>query len=189
LAAFGLPPGYAERMNRAERSLMEAALWTNCLKPECETWIEPAFNEQLFNHLDLRLSFQYRQVEALQEQELAKAESATFLITGVMKTAFEASVVTAKEFRSWVARVGAWSDMPPLDENWQPEEKEDRIPLALAAANQQVGEQPAEGETGGGPGTITPADERIENRMPKALDGSPKVTAPEWGRLRVSLPN
>lgn len=181
LAAFGVPPGYVDRMNRAERALMEAALWNNCLIPECETWIEPAFNEQLYNPRGLRISFQYRQIEALQEQELQKAEASSFLITGVMKTAFDAGVATAEEFRSWVARIGEWSNMPPLDENWTPVEKEDRIPPQLQAANEEA--------AASGPGVPTPMDERIENRLPKAVDGHPKVTAPQWGHHRVSLKN
>jgi len=186
LAAHKIPPSYAEpNANRAERMALQAQLWNDCIVPECEIWIEPVLNEYLFNPLGLRLSFQYRSIEAIQQQELDKAEAASFLITGVMKTALAEKIMSQEEARSWVERVGEWSDMPPLDPNWKPEEPEP-IPPQLAAANQQPPEEQAEE---GGPGTITPADERIENRLPKATDGHPKATAPEWGRHRVSLQN
>ena len=177
LATFGVPPGYVDRMNRAERALMEAALWNNSLIPEIETWIEPTLNEQLFNPLGNRISFQYRQIEALQEMELSKAESAKFLLD-VMNVAYTAGVVQGKEYRSWVARIGEWSDMPPLDEAWKPEEKEDKpepqpIPPQLVAAN--LARQMAESEE-------PPGED--EDETPKSAH--PKVSAPpRWGSLRV----
>jgi len=168
LASFLLPPGLAEaKTNRAERDALKAEAYEECYIGQCETWIEPALNEQLFNALGLRLSFQYGQIEVLQARELEKAEASAFTVS-IMKAAYESNVVSVDEYRSWIDQIGQWSNMPPLDENFEPEE---RTPPQLAAFTGEGEEPPEQGDGGGdgGPGEPTPPDERIEQRMPKAL--------------------
>jgi len=169
------PPGYADsKTNRAEQEIMQSRFWNECLIPEVEVWIEPVLNEQLFNPLGLRISFQYRAIEAIQRDELAKSESAAFLAS-VMKTAYDANVVSVDEFRSWVGTIGEWAGMPPLEENFEPEER-------VVPAQLQPGQE--ESNTEGAP---TPMDERIESRTGKSE--RPFVVPPSWGDLRISLPN
>lgn len=191
LAAYLLPPGLGEaKTNRAERDALKAEAYEECYIPECETWIEPVLNDQLFNPLGLRVSFQYAQIEVLQVKELEKAEASSFLVTGVMKPAYEANAVSLDEYRAWIGKIGEMSEMPPLDENFEPEE---RTPPQLQPFTGE--EEPDAG--GGDEDEPTPIDERVENRMPKAVGppgaqtgADPKASAPpRWGCLKVSLPS
>ena len=176
LAAHKIPPGLAEaKTNRAERDSLQFELWTQCLIPEVEVWIEPVLNEQLFNPMGLRLSFHHHEVEVLQREEIAKGEQMAFAVNGVALPAYEANVMSVDEVRSWIDYIGQMAGMPPLEEEFTPEER--------LAPQVQVAQMNQEG-----PGSQTPMDERIESRtQPKATD--PKVLAPEWGRHRVSLPS
>ena len=161
LAAHKIPFGLAEpSTNRAEQDALQVRLWTDCIIPEIETWIEPVLNEQLFNPLGLRVSFQYDQIEALQMRELEKSESSAFLIS-IIKGAYEGNAASLEEYRAWIERIGGWSNMPPLDENFTPEE---RTPPQLQPF---TGQQPADDEAAEDePPT---AEERIESRLPKAI--------------------
>jgi HK97 family phage portal protein len=180
LAANGLPIGLAEpKTNRAEREALQEELWTQYIIPDMEVFIEPILNEQLFNELGLRVSFQYKELEALQRMEIAKAESMAFTISGVILPAYKENTVSVDEVRSWIDSVGLAAGLPPLDETFEPEE---RTPPAL---------QPfAEGEESTDEGAPTPMDERVESRTGgKAESALPKAPAPQWGHLTVSLQN
>jgi len=171
LAAHKIPPGLAEaKTNRAERDSLQFEFWTNCVIPEVEVWIEPVLNEQLFNPRGLRVSFQYSRIEVLEREEIAKAESMAFAINGVILPAYEANLVSVDEARSWIDSVGQGAGLPPLEEEFTPEER--------LAPQVQVAQMNQEG-----PGTQTPADERVE------ANTRPKAVAPEWGRHRISLPS
>lgn len=168
LAAHKIPPGLAEsKTNRAERDALQYEFWTHCIIPEIEVWIEPVLNEQLFNPLGLRVSFQYKEIEAIQREEIAKAESIAFAITGAILPAYQANVVNVDEVRSWINAVGQSAGLPPLEENFEPEERV--IPAAFADAEED--EAPATGQ------------ERVESRT------GPKALAPVWGHHRISSPN
>jgi hypothetical protein len=175
LAAHDLPPGLIEpRKNRAESESLRLAAWQDHLEPYCEVFIEPALNEQLFNPLGLRVSFQYNLLEVYQANELEKGEKAAFFISGVMLPAYDANTVSIDEVRATIDAVITSAGLPPLEAAFEPEERTPS-PL-LAAANE------AEDE-----GASTDIAENIENRtQPKAL---PKVTAPRWGHHRVSMQN
>lgn len=168
LAAHKIDPGMAEgRTNYAERTALEYAFWTRCIIPEIEVWIEPVLNEQLFNPLGLRVSFQYKQIEAIQREEIAKAESIAFAITGAILPAYQQNTVSVNEVRSWIDAVGQSAGLPSLEKNFEPEERV--VPPALAGA--QEDEAPATGQ------------ERVESRT------APKALAPQWGHHRISLPS
>ncbi len=160
LAAHDIPPGLADpKTNRAERDALQFELWDQHLIPYCEIWIEPKLNEQLFNPLGLRLSFQYGLLESLQREETAKAESLAFAAQTIL-TYHEKGAATVEEARRWLDALGQGAGLPALDEHFEVPEPEPVPP--------QVEAQPTE-ETPEGPGALTPVDERIENRMPKAL--------------------
>jgi len=178
LAAHKIPPGYADsKTNRAEQEIMQSRFWNECIIPECEVWIEPVLNESLFNPLGLRISFQYREIEVIQREEIAKAESAAFFVTGVMLPAYKENTVSVDEVRATITRILEAADLPPLEENFEPEER-------VVPAQLQPG-QP--GENGAEPGAPTPMDERIESRTGKSE--RPFVVPPRWGDLKISLPN
>ena len=186
LAAYLLPPGLAEpKTNSAEHDAQKQEAYEECYIPECETWIEPVLNRDLFNPLGLRLSFQYHEIEVLQAKELAKAEASSFVVSGIMLPAYKENTVSVDEVRRVVDSVLLAANLPPLDATFTPEE---RTPPQLL----QPGEEPGEEEDDKIEGGPTPADERIESRLPKSLPKSavPKVSAPpRWGHHRVSLPN
>ncbi|HUT16529.1 MAG TPA: phage portal protein, partial [Anaerolineae bacterium] len=164
LAAHLLPPGLAKSVtSRAERDALKAEAYEECYIPECETWIEPTLNEQLFNPLSLRISYQYREIEVLQKQELEKAEASSYFVTGMMLPAYKENLVSIAEVRAVVDAVLEASALPPLDENFEPEE---RTPPQLRPF---TGEQPQEegDDIEGAPATV---EERIENRIPKSMD-------------------
>ena len=171
LAAHDLPAGMAEpRANESDRNALQFEMWDEHLIPYCEIFIEPTLNVQLFNPLGLRISFQYQELEALQRKEIAKAESMAFAIGGVMLPAYAENVVSVKEVRSWIDSVGTAAGLPPLEENF---EKEERTPPLLAAPNESEG---PEGEIA----------QNIQNRtQPKSA--IPKVAAPRWGHHHISL--
>jgi HK97 family phage portal protein len=167
LAAHGIPPGLAEaKTNRAERDSLQYEFWTHCIIPEEEVWIEPVLNEQLFNPLGLRISFQHKEIEAIQREEIKKAESLAFAITGAILPAYQANTVNVSEVRSWIDAVGKSAGLPPLEENFEPEER--------------VAPQPFGGPAQEGPSTSA---ENVENRS------RPKAQAPVWGHHRISLPS
>lgn len=181
LSAYGIPPGLAEaKTNRAEREALQFEFYDQYIIPDTEIWIEPVFNEQLFNPLGLRISFQYHLLETMQRAELEKAEASSFLVTGVMKPAFESGVVSWEEYRSWVGQIGGWSNMPALDPDFQYEEPEVPPQLQAFTGQQEGGDDTDDA----GP---APVDERIESRLPKATGGErPKATAPpRWGQYRI----
>jgi hypothetical protein len=181
LAAHKIPPGLGEpKTNRAERDALQFEFWTQCIKPEIEVWIEPILNQQLFAPLGLRGSFQYNEVEAIQREELAKAEAMAFAITGVILPAFKENTVMVDDVRSWINAVGHAANLPPLKEPFVPEE---RTPPQLQPF---TGEQDT-GENGGGEKEPTPIDERIESRLPKTAGSErPKASAPpRWGQYRI----
>jgi len=168
LAAHKIPPGLAQATtNRAERDALEYEFWTHCIIPEMEIWIEPVLNEQLFNPLGLRISFQYKEIEAVQKAEIGKAEAMAFAITGAMLPAYQANVVNVDEVRSWIDSVGQSAGLPPLEKTFTPEERIAPQPFGGPAQDQA----PATGE------------ERVESRT------GPKALAPQWGHHRVSLPS
>jgi HK97 family phage portal protein len=159
LAAYGVPPGLSEpRTNYAERMALQYEFWDQYLIPDTKVWIVPPFNEQLFNLLGLRLSPQYQQVEAMQWAEGVKSESLAFTAQ-TMLSYYDKNLVSVDEARSWLNYLGLSSNMPPLDDSFTPEAR-------IALEKEQVPELEEETE---GPGTLTPIDERIESRMPKAL--------------------
>jgi hypothetical protein len=169
LAAHGMPPGLAEaKTNKAEREALQYEFWTQWLIPWVRTLIQPALNDQLFNPLGLRVLFHTRKIEAVQKEEIAKAESMAFAISGVALPAYEANVISVKEVRSWIDSVGQSADLPALDDSFTPEERV--LPTAPGSAQE-------------GPGTQTPMDERVESRT------GPKAQAPNWGHHRISLPS
>jgi HK97 family phage portal protein len=151
LAAHNMPPAIANpSLNKAEREELDEIFITHHIRPDVERWIEPVFNEQLFNPLGLRLSFQYRELEVLQKAELEKAEASSFFVTGMMLPAYEKNTVSVDEVR----RV--------LDAVLQA-----AAPREIPAQLQQAPE--GDEEEDGVEGAPTPVDERIEQRLPKAL--------------------
>jgi len=186
LAAFLLPPGLPEaKTNRAERDALKAEAYEECYIPECETWIEPVLNEQLFNPLGLRISFQYKQIEVLQAREQEKAESSAFFVTGIMLPAYEKNTVKVDEVRRVIDSLLEQAELPPLDDNFEPEER--TPPQLQPFTGEQQGEN---GTADAGPGAPTPMDERIESRTGKGTESVPPfVVPPSWGDLKISLPN
>jgi HK97 family phage portal protein len=172
LAAHLVPPGLAEaKTNRAERDSLQYELWTQALVPELTVHLAPALDRQLFNPLGLRISFQTHKVEAIQREEIAKAESAAFYIGGVANVAYEANVISVDEYRRVVDQVLVMGSMPKLDETFTPEERAPAVPFGGGDDN--------------APGTPEiPSGETTENRT------NPKALPPAWGRLpTVSLPS
>jgi hypothetical protein len=121
-------------------------------------------DEQLLNPMGYRLGYRYKEIEALQRAEIEKAESASFIISGVMLPAYEANVVSVDETRRVVDSILQWTALPALDASFTPEE---RVQLPMLGAGDEkpppgAGEQPGQGPP-------------------------PKALAPAWGRHRVSL--
>jgi hypothetical protein len=164
LAAHKIPAGLAEpTTNRAEQDALRVRLWTDCIIPEIEIWIEPVLNKQLFNRLGLRISFQYSGIEALQREELEKAEAMAFAITGVILPAFKENTVMVDDVRAWINSVGGAAGLPALKEPFVPEE---RTPPQLQPF---TGEQDAGDNGGGEDDAEIDIEERIESRLPKSL--------------------
>jgi HK97 family phage portal protein len=172
LAAHNIPPGLADvKTNRAERDALQYEFWTFSLIPYMTTRIKPVLDEQLFGPLGLRISFHYNEIEAIQKEEIAKAEAMAFAINGVILPAREAGLVTIDEARSWIDSVGRSAGLPPLDKTFNPEEN---MPVAPAAP----------GGNGEGPGNPTPPGENV------GANTRPKAAPPAWGQLpAVSLLN
>jgi len=187
LAAHLLPPGLAKSVtSRAERDALKAEAYEECYIPECETWIEPTLNDQLFSERNLRLSFQYKQIEVLQKQELEKAEASAFFVSGMMLPAYKENLVSLEETRAVIDAVLLASALPPLDENFEPEER--TPPQLLPFTGQEPPDEDDEGTDENAPPT---AEERIESRLPKATGSErPKVAAPpRWGQYRIGQNN
>ena len=168
LAAHLIPPGYAEpRTSRADREIMQFALYTDTIIPECELALVPVVNEQYLTEQGLQLGFRYNEVEALQRAEIAKAESASFFMSGVMLPSYVANVVSVDETRRVADALLQMAALPGLDDAFTPEE---RIPLDLTPAGNDENTPPGGGDAPG------------QSPAPKAL-------APAWGHLRASLQN
>jgi hypothetical protein len=164
LAAHQIPIGYAEpKTNRAERWALKEELYTDTIIPECKNILTAVIDVQLLNPMGYRLGYRYKEIEALQRAEIEKAESASFIISGVMLPAYEANVVSVDETRRVVDSILQWTALPALDASFTPEERE--VPM-LGAGDEKpppgAGEQPGQGPP-------------------------PKALAPAWGRHRVSL--
>lgn len=169
LAAHMIPPGYAEaKTNRAERWALQFELFTDAIIPECENRIVPVVNEQYLDALDLQLGYRYNEIEALQRAEITKAESASFIMSGVMLPSYVQNVVSVEETRRVADALLQMAALPGLDESFTPEE---RAPLDMAPAGDSNENTPPGG--GDAPGQSPP----------------PKALAPEWGHLRASLQN
>jgi len=167
LAAHNIPPGLAEaKTNRAERDALQFELWTQCIVPEVAIHIAPVLDEHLFGPLDLRISFRYNEIEVIQREEIAKAESSSFMASGVILPAYEANVVSVKETRAVISTLLTMANMPKLEEKFTPEDREPVAPAANDAEETPPGAGDAPGQ---GP--------------------APKASAPDWGHLRVSSPN
>jgi len=171
LAAHNIPPGLAEaKTNRAERDALQYELWTQSLIPWVRTRIQPVLNDQLFNELGLRVLFKTNEIEAVQKEEIAKAEAAAFFMNGVMLPMYNANTASVEEVRRVGSTILEMADLPPLDDKFTPETRLAPQPFG--------GPQPQEG-----PGTQQPAGERVDART------RPKALAPEWGHHRISLPS
>jgi HK97 family phage portal protein len=161
VAAHNIPPGLAEvKTNRAERDALQWEFWTFSMIPYMQTRIVPVLNDQLFEPLGLRISFHYNEVEAIQREEIKKAESAAFYVEGVANVAYDANVISVDEYRRVVDKVLTMGDMPALDTSFTPEER--APPPMLAAQNDEAAD---EGEP---------------------TSANPKASL-QWGRHRVSL--
>lgn len=118
VAAHDLPIGISEpKTNRAERQQIAFDLWDQHLTPYCKTEIVPVLNEQLFNPLGMRIAFLYNKIEAIQREELAKAEATAFMIRDVMLPALAAKAVTVPETRRVLDSLLESVNLPKLDEN------------------------------------------------------------------------
>jgi len=171
LAAHNIPPGLAEaKTNRAERDALQYELWTQSLIPWVRTRIQPVLNDQLFNELGLRVLFKTNEIEAVQKEEIAKAEAAAFFMNGVMLPMYNANTASVDEVRRVGSTILEMADLPPLDKKFTPETRLAPQPFG--------GPQPQEG-----PGTQQPAGERVDART------RPKALAPEWGHHRISSPS
>ena len=171
LAAHMIPPGLAEaKTNRAERDALQYELWTQTIVPLLTIHTQPEWNRQLFNPLGLRLVYHYEQVEIIERAEIAKAESQSFLASGVVYPAYDANLISIEEARRVINRLFVAADMPGLDEQFTPEE---RMPVLPFGASPGGGAEPNVPGGGDAPGQSPP----------------PKALAPQWGHHRVSLPN
>ncbi len=167
LAAHMIPPAYAEpRLSQADRQDVQLALYTDTIIPECKNQLVPIVNEQYLDALGLQLGYRYNEIEALQRAEIAKAESASFMMSGVMLPSYTANVVSVEETRRVADALLQMAALPGLDDAFTPEERE---PLDLAPAGAGDGGTPPGG--GDAPGQSSP----------------PKALAPGWGHHRVSL--
>jgi HK97 family phage portal protein len=134
LAAHKIPPGLAEaKTNRAERDALQFEFWTQCIKPEVAIHIRPVLDDQLFNPLGYRIGFHYREIEAIQRAEIAKAESTSFVVEQML-AAYEANTVSIDETRAVIGSLLEWLDLPALEATFEPEE---RTPLQLAPAAEE----------------------------------------------------
>jgi len=170
LAAHNIPPGLGDvKTNRAERDALQWEFWTFSIVPYMRTRITPALNAQLFEPLGLRISFKYSEIEAIQKEEIAKAESLAFVMSGVMLPMYEQNTVSVDEVRRVGNELLIKADLPALDTSFTPEE---RTPLQLGDGEEDAGEEDD------APNEIAA---NIQNRA------APKAPAPEWGAHRVSL--
>jgi HK97 family phage portal protein len=148
LASHEIPIGYAEaKTNRAERWALKEQLYTDAIIPRCNNILVPVIDEQLLNPMGLRLGFRYKEIEALQRSEIEKAESASFMISGVMLPAYEANTVAVPEVRRVLDALLQMAALPALDATFTPEER--IAPPMLGAGDEETppgaGEQPGQG--------------------------------------------
>jgi len=177
LAAHLLPPGLAKSVtSRAEREALQLEAYTECYIPELENRIEPVLNDQLFNDLGLRISFQYDTIEVMQRQEFEKAQSSALFVNQLMLPALAAKTVSVDEVRAVITSVLEAASLPPLNETFEP--PADRTPPQLRPFTGQP--MPDEDESG---------EDEGEEQNAEPESAPPKASAPVWGRLKVSLPN
>ena len=169
VASHGIPPGLADtKTNRAERDALQYEFYDQDIIPWTEANIATVLNDGLFNPEGNRIKFQFSAIEAVQREEIKKAESMAFAINGVALPAFEANVVSVDETRRTIDAVYALAGLPLLDTSFTPEV---RTPVQAFGAS----------ATGEGPGANTPPGQNVgTNTRPKAL-------APPWGLPQVSL--
>jgi HK97 family phage portal protein len=173
LAAHKIPPGLGDsRTNRATQEFLELQFWTKTVQPQARVHIMPVLNEQLLNPLGLRIGFRFHEIEAIQTQEIAKAESVSFLFNGAMLPAYEANTVKIEEVRRVLNELLVWVDLPGLDEQFEPEE---RTPPQLLVANQQAKEETEASETEQG------RPQRRGENPPKAFDDDLR----KWRRVAL----
>lgn len=122
LAAHNIPPGLAEaKTNRAERELLQYELWTDSLIPYTKARLVPVLNEQLFNPLGLRISYQYNKIEAIQREETRKAKAMADIIVSAMLPSLRARAINVAEYRRVLDRLLEWMALPRLDEHFVPD--------------------------------------------------------------------
>ena len=174
-SAYGIPLSMlgAKDVNRATAEIDELKFWNENIVPEIQHKIVPTLTSQLFDPLGLQIAFRYSEIEALQQQEIAKAESLAFAYNGLMGPAYEANLVSIDEARAVIDTLLKSAALPGLEDSFTPEDRTPELPVGGQAE---------------GPGSQGDVAENIEQRTkPKAID--PKVSAPSWGHLRISLPN
>jgi len=171
-SAYGVPLSMlgAKDVNRATAEIDELKFWNENIVPEVRHKIVPTLNLQLFDPLGLQIAFRFQEIEALQQQEIAKAESLAFAYNGLMGPAYEANLVSVDEARAVIDSLLRSANLPGLEESFTPEE---RVDPAIEVAQMRDRE---------GPGSSANA-ENMENRT------RPKALAPSWGHHRISLPN
>jgi hypothetical protein len=167
LAAHLIPPGLAEaKTNRAERDALQYELWTQALIPELVVHIGPTLDEQLFNLLGLRVKFHTNRIEVIEREEIAKAESSAFIISGVIIPSYEANLIAIPEARRVIDEVLVSGNFSSLDESFTPE---DRTPVM----------PPGDGDSNAPGSPEPPGADAADRARPKALP-------PKWGHLMVS---
>jgi HK97 family phage portal protein len=171
LASHMIPPGLAEaKTNRAERDSLREELWTDAIVPEIENQFRPVLDEQLLNPLGYRIGWDFLKIEAIQRQELSKAESMSFVIGDVMLPAYDANTVSVDETRAVIDKLLSMSGLPELDETFTPEERMPAIPFGGDGDEENAGDD----------------EDEADNDDSKA---SKKKPLPTWGSHRVYLPN
>ncbi len=170
LASHGIPIGYAEpKTNRAERQALHFELWTDWVIPEAEHYLQPVIDEQLLAEFGFRIGWDWSSVEAIQNAELEKAESMSFVVGDVMLPAYDANAVSVDETRAVIDALLEKMDLPSLEESFTPEERAPAIPFGGAPGEEN------ENPTG------TPQGGDEDKSVKK------KLTPPQWGGHRASF--
>lgn len=118
IAAHDLPIGFAEpKTNRAERQQLEYELYSSHLIPYTKTKILPVINKLLLNPIGLRIAFHFNQIEAIQREEIAKAEAMSFVVSDVVIPSFAAQLMTRIESRRVINSVLEGANLPSLDDD------------------------------------------------------------------------
>lgn len=121
IAAHDLPIGIAnDELNRADRQQVEYQLWAEHLIPFTRTTLMPVLNEQLFNPLGLRISFFFKEIEAIQREQTSQAEASAFIFSDVLLPALAINAISVKEYRRELDVILKWMNLPGLDEHPPP---------------------------------------------------------------------